>query len=385
MNKNRKIKVGIVGAGFIGKAHIEALSRIGVVEVAAIVDKDINLAGEIAEKWGIKYYYSDYEELMENGEVEAVHVTLPNKFHLPVARLALEHDKHVLCEKPLTRDLAEAKELCAAAGKSGRIAALSYNLRYYPLVQQARSMVQNGELGKVFACHGNYLQDWLLFKDDYSWRLDEDANGSMRAIADIGSHWMDMIEYTLGQRITEVCADVKTFIPVRRKYHANVQTFSNNKSGEYDEINIKTDDYAALLMRFADGTAGSAVINQAAAGRKNQLTFEIDGSLKSLCWNSEHPNELFIGNRDSFNQYLIKDPALMAGAAAKYASYPGGHAEGYPDTLKQLFNEVYDHILNGGGIGTAGFPTFEDGKHKMALCEAVITSGKQRCWVSVED
>lgn len=381
----KKLKSGIVGLGFIGPAHMEALRRGGLADVAAIADVNVPLAQQIAERYQVPKIYDDYKKLLADPEIDVVHICAPNYLHFDIAKMALEHGKHVVCEKPLVPTKAEADELVRIAAEQKRVAVVSFNLRYYPMVQQAKSMVQRGEIGKLYAYHGSYLQDWLLLETDYSWRLEPEISGPSRAFGDIGSHWIDMAEYVSGKRVTAVCADTAIFLPVRKKPRGTLLTFQKTEDIQYDEMPITTEDYVNVLFRFEDGMRGCLTVSQVSAGRKNALSFEIDGSAKALAWNSEEPNSLWIGNRDVPNGVLIKDPGLMNDDVKRFSTYPGGHAEGFPDTSKQLFLEVYSYILRDGLANgeVPAFPTFADGAREVAICDAILESSKNSAWVEV--
>ena len=383
------MKTGIIGLGFIGPAHMEALLRTGLSQIVAVADTNEQLARSCAAKFNVPEVYSDYRQLLLNPEINVVHICTPNYLHYEIAKAALEAGKHVVCEKPLAICSKQAEELMRLAEEKGLTGVTSFNLRYYPLVQQAREMVQTGKLGRLYAYHGSYLQDWLLYDTDYSWRLDSKVSGPSRAVADIGSHWFDMACFITGSRVTELCADLSTFLPVRKKSRTQCLTFQTPQSAndpmEYEEIAIDTEDFATILFRMENGIRGSLTISQVSAGRKNFLQFEADGAESALSWNSEQPNRLWIGHRDQCNEEMIKDPGLLQGQARKFASYPGGHAEGFPDTSKQLLEQVYSYLAEDGrrhGIKPQ-FPTFADGWQEARLCEAILESSQQRRWVQL--
>ncbi len=379
-----KIKTGIIGSGFIGPAHIEALRRLGYVEVVAIADINDTIAKGKASKLNINKSYGDYRDLLENNEIDVVHICTPNHLHFPMVKQAISVKKHIVCEKPLALNSKEGKELMELLDKTDLIGAIHFNNRFYPLIQQARSMIAAGILGNILAINGSYQQDWLFYDTDYNWRLESEFSGSSRAVADIGSHWMDTIEYITGLRIEKVNADFCTFFPYRKKPLKGMETFTGkiNRSSSYTEIKIDTEDYATVLLRFNGGAHGSFTANQMAAGRKNRLLFEIYGTRKSISWNSEEPNFMWIGDRDSENSLLLKDPSLLNESVRKYAAYPGGHTEGFPDTSKQLFNNVYGCILNG-KKDEADFPGFKDGYRELVICDAIVKSSKTDNWVNI--
>jgi predicted dehydrogenase len=391
----RRVKVGVIGTGFIGPAHIEALRRLGHVDVAALAERSADLAKSKARTLGIAKSYGDYRELLKDDRIESVHVCSPNHLHYEIAKAALEAGKHVICEKPLAISVAEAEELVELADKTGLVNAVNFNIRYYPLMRQVRTMVQKGDVGQVFAVQGSYLQDWLFHPTDYNWRLEPDQSGQSRAIADIGSHWMDLIEHVTGLRITEVCADFATFHKIRKKPLKPIETYAGKvlKPEDYKDVPISTEDYATVLLRFENNGRGVMTVNQVAAGRKNRLYFEIDGSKQAIAWESEMPNQIWIGRRDGNNQIMMRDPSLVYPEAMKLIDYPGGHNEGFPDTFKQLTREVYAYIageptppkrlrrLDRSAEPT--FPTFKDGLREMVLCEAIMDSNRKRGWVKV--
>jgi predicted dehydrogenase len=273
------------------------------------------------------------------------------------------------------------------AEKSGLVHAVHFNVRYYPLARESRELISKGEVGDLYAVRGAYLQDWLFYDTDYSWRLEPEMSGESRAIADIGSHWLDLIEYITQKRVVEVLADFATFHKTRKKPLKPVETWSSKllKTEDYQEVPIHTEDFANVLMHFEDGTRGSLTVNQMAAGHKNKILFEINGSKSSLMWNSERPNEMEIGHRERANEILLRDPALVSEETRKIIAYPGGHNEGFADTSKQLFTEVYRHILDrsNGNAGPATYPTFRDGYRQDVLCDSILESVKTRGWVSV--
>jgi len=380
----RRVKTGVIGTGFIGPAHIEALRRLGHVDVVALAECSADLAKSKAQTLGIAKSYGDYGELLKDDRIESVHVCSPNYLHYEMAKAALEAGKHVVCEKPLAISVAEAEELVELADKTGLVNAVNFNIRYYPLMRQVRMMVQKGDVGQVFAVQGSYLQDWLFHPTDYNWRLEPDQSGRSRAIADIGSHWMDLIEHVTGLRILEVCADFATFHKIRKKPLKRIETYAGKvlKPEDYQDVPINTEDYATVLFRFENNGRGVMTVNQVAAGRKNRLYFEIDGSKQAIAWESEMPNQIWIGRRDGNNEIMMRDPSLVYPEAMKLIDYPGGHNEGFPDTFKQLMREVYAYIA-GDRSAEPTFPTFKDGLREMVLCEAIMDSNQKRAWITL--
>lgn len=382
----KQFSVGVIGAGFIGPAHIEGIRRLGH-RVLALAEATQALADEAAGRLNVERAYGDWRRLIGDPAVEVVHIASPNHLHFEQAKAALQAGKPVLCEKPLALDSRQSAELVALANSSGLVHAVSFNLRFYPMVQEARARIRRGDLGdRLFSLHGSYLQDWLLLETDWNWRLDAQAGGEFRALADIGSHWLDLAMFLTASRITAVCAEARTFLPMRRRPKAKVDTFSQptGLAVETEAVPITTEDYAALLLRFDNGSAGSVVISQVASGRKNHLSFEVNGSRSSLAWDGERPNELWMGHRHAPNEVMIKDPSLMDDSARWSASYPGGHAEGFPDTFKQLQRRVYQAIEAGQPGTVPDYPTFLDGHRILLVTDAIRESLRRGAWVPVD-
>jgi predicted dehydrogenase len=379
----RTVKVGVIGTGFIGPAHIEALSRLRFIDIVAIADVNTETAEAKAKQLNVKKAYGNYKDLLSDSEIESVHICTPNNLHHSMARDSLLAGKHVVLEKPFAMNSAEGRELIEIASKTGLINAMHFNIRFYPLVQEAREMIKNGELGEILAINGSYQQDWLFYPTDYNWRLEPEFSGESRAIADIGSHWLDLMEYITFLKVEKVCADFCTFYPVRKKPLKPVETFTGKviSPSDYKDIPINTEDYASVLLRFNNKAHGSLTVNQVAAGRKNRLYFEIYGSKKAISWDCENPNEMWIGNRDSENGLLLKDPSIMHDFSRRYASYPGGHTEGFPDTSKQLFKNVYSSIIE--KDSNYDYPTFKDGFRELLLCDSIVKSAKSDSWVTI--
>jgi predicted dehydrogenase len=381
----KQFKVGVIGLGFIGPAHIEAVRRLGH-QVVAVAARTQQQADERAARYHVPRGYGDYQDLVNDPEVEVVHIASPNHLHYPQARAALEAGKHVICEKPLAMNPAEGRELVELARERGLVNAVTFNIRYYPLNQEARALVQAGALGdRIYIVQGSYLQDWLLYETDWNWRLVPELGGDLRAVADIGSHWADLMTYITGTRIVEVFADFETFIPVRQKPTTAIDTFSGKlqTAAETEEQPIHTEDYASVLLKFDNGARGVMTVSQVCSGRKNRLFFEIDGSESSLFWDGEQPNQLVIGHRSQPNEVIIKDPSLMSDEARWAAAYPGGHAEGFPDTFKALSTAVYSYIEASDFTAPPPFPTFEDGLRTLLIDQAVLASAREGRWVAV--
>jgi len=379
----KKIKVGVAGLGFIGPAHIEALRRTPNIEVSAVSDLDEETAKSKAKALGIEKSVASFDQLLGE-DIACVHICTPNNQHFQMAKKALLANKHVICEKPLATTIDEAEELVSLAEEKQLVNAVHFNIRYYPLVRQMRVMREKGELGEVYSIIGSYLQDWLFYETDYNWRLEPEQAGESRAIADIGSHLIDLLEYISGLEIVEVMADFNTVHKTRKKPLKPIETYSGMllKPEDYADVPINTEDHANVLLRFNNGNRGVVTVSQVAAGRKNKLSLEIAGSKETFSWTSEQPNDLWIGKRDAYNGMMMRDPSLFAEESRKLISFPGGHNEGFPDTSKQMFKEVYAAIESG-DISNPTYPTFKDGLRELVLCQRIIESNKSQSWIKV--
>ena len=376
----RTIKTAIVGTGFSATSHLEALRRVPNVEVTAIVSQSLSSAKGLAEKFGVAYAYDDVEEMLKNEEIEVVHNCTPNSLHFPINKRALESGKHVLSEKPLAITSEETRQLHEIALENNRIHGVCFNYRFYPLVQEVKSRLKGEK--QVYLVHGGYVQDWLLYPTDYSWRLDKRLNGPSRAIADIGSHWCDTVQYILGNKIVRVFADLQTIHPKRKKPKEEVKTFAAAEHSEYEEVEIDTEDAGHVLVHFEGGATGAFTVSQVSAGRKNRLFFEISTKDTTYSWDQEKPNELWIGKRDGANGLLMRDPSLLSEESRRFVHYPGGHQEGWPDALKNLFLDFYDHVRNPGKAAVE-YATFKDGHNIMKIVEAILKSHETKQWVEI--
>jgi predicted dehydrogenase len=375
----------VVGTGFMGWVHIEALRRAGVI-VLGVLGSSPAKSRSMAEQYGIPKAYQNFEELLADTTIDSVHLGVPNKLHFDLASRAILAGKHVMCEKPLAMNASESAELVKLAAANPNVACgVNYNIRYYPLCIETMDRIQRGRIGKVFHITGSYVQDWLLKPNDYNWRVLTSEGGELRAVSDIGTHWLDLIQAITGLEIEAVCADLATVHPIRHRPKGEVQTFKSKEEtvAETEPINITTDDYGAILLRFTGGTRGVMHVSQVSSGRKNCLRFEIAGSEASFAWNSEAPNELWIGQRDTANQLLIRDPALLSAAARNFADYPGGHNEGYDDSFKMCFRAFYQSIDRGDFTTNPSFPTFKDGHREILLCDAILQSHREQRWITI--
>ncbi|MBT9332377.1 Gfo/Idh/MocA family oxidoreductase [Acidipila sp. 4G-K13] len=376
----KKIRTAIFGTGFMGRVHTEAVRRLGNVEVAAIAARTADQARKFADTLGIESATGDYTTILNDPEIEAVHVCAPNALHFEMTKSALQAGKHVVCEKPLASTISEAQEMVDLAKARNLANCTLYNIRFYPQIQNMLHMREAGEFGEIQIVQGTYSQDWLLYDTDWNWRIE---SGPSRAFADIGTHWCDLAEYLTGLKITSVCAELETFRKARKRPKHSIETFAGKKlqPSDYDEVPVKTEDFCSMMFHMGEGVRGSMTASQVSAGRKNFLSIELYGTKASAAWNAERPDELWVGNRNSANELYIKDPSLMRAGASQYADLPGGHSEGYDDTFKQILRQFYKKVAD--SEQQAEFPTFVDGIRQLYVLNAVLESAAKRAWVDV--
>jgi predicted dehydrogenase len=372
------LKAAIAGTGFIGRVHARSL-RLAGAELVGVAASSPQSAAAAAAELGAERAFDSAEELVRDPAVDVVHVCTPNHLHLPLAEAALEAGKHVICEKPLAADAAGAKRLADVAAQPGPHAGVPFVYRYYPTVREARERVRTGRIGAVYLLHGTYLQDWLLRPDDTNWRVDDELGGASRAFADIGSHWCDLAEFVSGHRITRLAARLLTAVPERASEPGR---HAFGASAATDDARPVTTEDAALVQFETDGGAlGSVVVSQISAGRKNRLWLEIDGSEEAIAFDQEHPEELWCGRREALT-IVRRDPAELSPPAARYASLPGGHPQGYADCFDSFVADFYEAVR--GGALPDGTPTFADGLRAAVITDAVLTSSSRDGeWVDV--
>lgn len=377
---SHKLRAGVIGIGFIGKAHIEALRRLNGVELTAIAD--LADPKQRAAELGVPHGYGGYQEMVDSGSIDVLHICTPNAQHSDAALYALQKGVHVVCEKPLAVSLRQAEQMAQAAKTSGRVHAVNFHNRFYPMIYEARQRVKSGEAGRIFSIHGEYVQDWLLNEDDYNWRVSGTDSGAVRAVSDIGSHWFDAVQFITGEKIVKVCADFSIVHPIRRKPAGPARTFGAGAAGRWEEVPVSTEDIACVMFRTASGAVGSVMVSQVFAGKPNTMSIKLSGSRESLCWSSEESNYLRIGLRDRPTLLVEKSPAMVQAETAAVIGYPGGHVEGFADAFKQEFAHIYGKIA---GQSTAeDFASFKDGEQEMRLCEAILRSARTGSWVEVE-
>jgi len=385
----KRIGMGLVGPGFVGAHHIDAVRRLGFVDVVAVAASSEASARKKADALGVPKAYGSYEALAADPDVDVVHNTTPNYLHVPVILAALARHKHVISDKPLAMTADAARRLLDAAADAGVVHAVTFNYRGNPLVQQAREMIAGGELGDVHFVHGAYLQDWLLEDTDFSWRLEPEKGGESSAVGDIGSHWCDLVQHVAGRRIVEVLADLTTVVGTRLRPSTSTEAFSRGADTGREAVSIRSEDLATVLVRFEGGAKGCVSVGQVCAGHKNGLWFEVNGRRASLRWLQERQNELWIGRRDGANLSLAKDPSLLAASARAYAHLPGGHQEGWSDAFCNVMRDIYTFIAEGrrpGDPRPPAFATFEDGYHAACVVDAILESHRRGAvWMRVDE
>ena len=386
MNRTR---TAVIGTGFMGRTHLEALRRVENVDVVEIAATSQDKARDAAAGYNVLNATGDWRDVIADPSIDAVHITTPNDSHFPIAKAAFEAGKHVLCEKPLAMSVAEARALVDLQTTKKLRGAVNHNLRCYPMVQQMRSLREAGDFGDILVVQGTYSQDWMLYQTDWNWRVEPAAGGVSRVMADIGSHFFDMAEHVTGLKVTAVCSDLQTFWPTRKRPASGGETFSGKlgASGETIDMAVTTEDFGATIFRMAENgrerARGAMTASQVSAGRKNGLVLEIYGTKGGASWRQEVPDELWLGHRNDPNQLLLKDPALLTEKARAFADYPGGHGEGYPDTHKQLFRRFYAAIADPSLV--PDYPEMADGLRQLKILDAELASHKARAWVDVPE
>jgi len=382
-----RLGMGLVGPGFVGAHHVDAVRRLGFVDIVAVAASTEASARKKADALGIPKAYGSYEALAADPDVHVIHNTTPNYLHVPVVMAALAHRKHIISDKPLAPTSGEARSLWHAARDAGVVHAVTFNYRGNPLVQHAREMMAAGEIGEPHFVHGAYLQDWLLQPTDFSWRLEPEKGGKSSAIGDIGSHWCDLVQHVLGRRIEAVLADLHTAIPTRFKPAASSEAFAQGGTGG-ESFAVHSEDLATVLVRFEGGARGSVSVGQVCAGHKNDLWFEVNGRSASVRWLQERQNELWIGRRGAPNSTLLKDPSLLHEGARAYAHLPGGHQEAWADAFRNVLSDVYTFIAEGRRPDEPkppAFATFEDGYRSACIVDAILQShGAGGVWTQVD-
>ena len=382
----RKIKSGIIGTGFIGASHIDAVKRIGHAELVAIADSNRSQAEKKADEYCIPKCYGSVDEILADESIEVIHNCTPNNLHTEINEKIIKAGRHVFSEKPLAMTSAESGKMLELLNQNSNLVhGVNFNYRMNPLVQEMKNKVASGEIGFPRLVHGSYLQDWLFYETDYNWRLEPEVSGMSRAIADIGSHWMDSVQVITGSKIVELCADLATLLPTRKKPKTSVETFSKSSSADSEDVQIRTEDYGAVLFKMSSNERGVFYVSQVSAGRKCFLNFEINGSKSSMYWNQEVSDQMWLGFRDRDNCQVIRNPEFLSSGARQYTHLPAGHPEGWNDALRNNISSFYKFISDGKLIGrdSHDFASFEDGHYIMKLTEAILESNQKKGWVKV--
>jgi len=382
----RTINAAFIGAGFIGKVQIAQILRLyPKVKIVGLAEANAAAGKEIAREFGIERLTADYREFLDDKSIHVVHNCTPNNLHYKINKEALECGKHVFSEKPLALTAAEGISLSEIAEKRHLEAGVNFCYRFYPVVQEARERIRKGEIGDVFSVMGSFLQDWLLFNTDFNWRLTRANTGDSYIMADLGSHWCDLIQFVTGLKIKSVMADLRTIHAVRKKPKAGVLTFSRQTAKDMVDVKCDLDDYGALLLRFSNGARGVFMTSSLCAGRKVSIDLQVYGSKQSLSWNHERSAELLVGNRDRANEVFIESPLWQHEESRKYALLPSGHPKDYHDALFNLFSDFYGAVEKNmaGEKGKINYPTFKEAAYELKIVEAAVKSGREGCWQEV--
>ncbi|HTY83322.1 MAG TPA: Gfo/Idh/MocA family oxidoreductase [Silvibacterium sp.] len=383
----KRLGMGLIGPGFVAAHHIDAVRRLGDVDVVAIAGSSKQSAVKKAHEYKVDRAYGDFHALIADPDIEVIHNTTPNYLHLPVVMAALKAGKHIISDKPLALNPDESRAMrdAAVAAKVGHV--VTFNYRGNPLVQQARGMVAKGETGDLSFVHGFYLQDWMADPNVYSWRSDPAKGGATSALGDIGSHWCDLAEHVSGLRIVSVLAELTTVIPLRYSSGSSAEAFSKGGASERVPVETRSEDLGSVLLRFENGAKGCFSVGQVLPGHKNDLQLELNGRACSLKWRQEEQNELWIGHHDRPNSVMAKDPSLVAPEVRRYTHLPGGHQEGWADAFFNLIRDAYSWIREGAAPEAKPglLPTFEDGYRSNCLVDAMLKShAAGGAWQNVE-
>ncbi|MGA7437681.1 MAG: Gfo/Idh/MocA family oxidoreductase [Luteibacter sp.] len=384
----KSLGMGLVGPGFIAAHHLDAVRRLGDVQIVGIAGSSLASTQKRARELGAGRAFGNYQDLLADPAVQVIHNTTPNHLHREVSLAALRAGKHVISDKPLAATMQEARELYEAARDANLAHVVTFNYRGYPLVQQARAMVAKGKIGASVFVHGCYLQDWLTDERAYTWRLDPKLGGASSALGDIGSHWCDLAEHVTGARITAVLSDLHTVVPVREVPATSAKAFAGATKKAAQKRKITSEDLATVLLRFNNGARGCVTVGQVLPGHKNDLRLEVNGREASLAWRQEQPNELWIGNHAKPNTVLTRDPSLLDPAARGYAHLPAGHPEAWADAFRNVIADAYAWIRSGAipGKKPAALPTFADGYRNSLVIDAMLKShAAGGIWQPVED
>lgn len=380
-----RLRVAVIGSGFAGSAHVDALSRLRDVEVIGVLASTAERSRAAAERLRIPRAYADLSQALADEDLDVIHNCTPNVLHVEVTTAALEAGRHVLSEKPLAMDAAETSALVSRAAAAGVVTGVCFNYRHFPLVQHLRAELASTHAGAVHLVRGSYLQDWLLFAEDWNWRLESARAGRTRAVGDIGSHWLDLAQHVTGDRVVAVMAQLGRVHDERMRPANQAETFRRGE-GAGERVAIDTEDFGNVLLRLASGARGVLTVSQVTAGAKNRLTIGVDAATASFEWNQEEPNTLRVGRRDGANLEVPRDPNALAPPAAALAHLPAGHQEGWADALRNLFVDFYGAVAahREGRTHDGAFATFEDAHRVTRLVEAIAESDREERWIQVQ-
>jgi predicted dehydrogenase len=372
----RRVAVAILGAGMIGEVHRRAVLLAGA-ELVGVMASSPARSVEVAEGWGLGTAYESLEQVASS-DAEVVHICTPNASHVPFAVALMQAGKHVICEKPLGVSLADAELAAAVAAETGVVNSMPFTYRFHPMAREMRARVAADSFGAVNLIHGSYLQDWLLSPTSTSWRVDPALGGPSRAFGDIGSHWCDLAEWVTGDRIASIVSTTSISIP-QRPADSGPSFTGASSDGDVPLVDVETEDSALILFRTVKGIAGSAVISQLAAGRKNRLWLEIDGGRRSAVFDQENAEVLLVGSETGAT-VLNRDPNYGSTEQRRLSLLPAGHPQGYAQCFENFVKDTYAAVA---GNVPDGLPTFADGLRAAQICDAMLTSAASGTWVDV--
>ncbi|MBF4583411.1 Gfo/Idh/MocA family oxidoreductase [Curtobacterium sp. VKM Ac-2865] len=376
-----RLRVVVVGTGMIAAVHVRAARAAGA-EVLGVLGRNPARSAQVAAQLDVPTGYASLDDVIAD-RPDVVHVCTPNDQHHPQALAVIRAGINVVCEKPLAVSSEQALELEHAARQAGVVATVPFVYRFHPMVREVRAKIADGDLGRVLAVHGHYLQDWMLDEDSSSWRVDAGAGGMSRAFADIGSHWCDLVEFVTGERFTSVSAVTDIVFPTRPA--ASGPSFSGSPDPDpiadtSTRAEVTTEDTAVATFRTATGRIGNVVISQVSAGRKNRLWFEVDGTRGSAAFDQERPESAWFGNERGA-QILVRDPSQGSVDQRRLAVVPSGHPQGYLDAFAAFVADTYTAVRT--GVTPDGLPTFADGARSAQIIDAVVASAGDDTWKAI--
>lgn len=352
-----KVRVGIIGLGFIGKQHIEAIRRIPNTELVGVCDPNEEVAKRISKEYGVPHYYSDIKSLISEQRLDVVHNCTPSGFHFEINQLLIDSGINVYCEKPFTLTSKESDKLVIQLNKSGLKGGVNFNYRHNLMILEMRERIKQTQ--KPFFIYCEYLQDWLLKETDFDWRIDSKIGGVTRAVSDIGSHCFDALQYILDEKIISV--EAKFF----KKYESRLHNEKKEK--------VENEDAAVIFVEFESGVKGLIRVSQVTAGKKNDFHILVEGAEQSLEWFQEKPDRLWIGNRDYGNEEIYADKKYLTGLAKEKAVLPNGHPVGWTDAFTSGIRSFYQELDSVGNDGKE-YVDFNAAHYIMKLVDACFIS-----------